>query len=325
MKKISYYLSVALLASTVILSSCKKSDDDPVPTLQSADVSLTIDQSNPGTTNKDYTVFTTDKRKVIAVRAITTTNNNMKRVYVYKTEKAKGGTESNEVNEHIVGSSTDGAGNHYFSIGDGKKNDYTLKINVDIDNDETRDEDKYYFYFTEDTDFDVENQDNDVVTGPGTITLIYDSKLTHSTNGQRLYSICNANQDAAYDLTSFTKVATSLNGSSEIQIGTGADLVNQGDQGDVADCGSFRKGWDGQNGTTFKKASNGFSYDNATHNDLDEAFNSGINLFPNAVNNVAVGDIYIVKLRDEDNYAIIKITGITEGTNNFIEFSAKRK
>lgn len=324
MRKLAYYMSVALLASAAILSSCKKSDD-PIPTTQSPDVSLTIDQSNPGVTNKNYTVFTTDSRKVIAVRAITTTNNNMKRVYVYKTETAKGGSESNEVNENVVGSATDGAGNHYFAIGDGKKNDYTLKINVDIDNDETRDQDKYYFYFTEDTDFDVENQDDDVVTGPGTITLIYDSKLTHSTSGQKLYSICNADQDAAYDLTSFSKVATSLNGSSEIQIGTGADFVNQGDQGDVADCGSFRKGWDGQNGTTFKKASSGFSYDNATHNDLTDEYANVFNIFPGTVDNVAVGDIYIAKLRGANNYAIIKVTGITEGTNNFIEFSAKRK
>jgi len=324
MKKLAFYISATFLTATVLLSSCKKSDD-PVPTPQSADASLTIDQSNPGTTNKDYTVFTSDSRKVIEVKALTTTNNNMKRVYVYKTEKAKGETASDPENENIAGSSTDGAGNHYFSIPDGKKNDYTLKISVDIDNDETRDEDVYYFYFTEDEDFDVNNQDDDVVIGPGTITLIYDSKLLHDTNGQKLYSICNADQDAAFDLTTFSKVATSLNGDNEIQIGTGADFVNQGDQGDEADCGSFRKGWDRQNGTTFKKAGSGFGYDNATHNDLDEEFNSGINLSPNAVNNVAVGDLYIAKLRGGNNYAIIKITGITEGTNNYIEFSAKRK
>ncbi|MDB5256239.1 MAG: hypothetical protein JWM14_934 [Chitinophagaceae bacterium] len=324
MKKLAYFMSATFLAATMILSSCKKSDD-PVPTPQSADASLTIDQNNPGTTNQDYTVFTSDSRKVIEVKAITTTNNNMKRVYVYKTEKAKGQTASDPENENVTGSSTDGAGNHYFSISDDKKNEYSLKISVDIDNDETRDEDVYYFYFTKDVDFDVNNQGSDVITGPGTITLIYDSKLTHSTDGQKLYSICNADQDAAYDLTTFSKVSTSLNGSNEIQIGTGADLVNQGDQGDQADCGTFRKGWDRENGTTFKKASNGFGYDNATHNDLDEEFNSGINLSPNAVDNVAVGDLYIAKLRGGNNYAIIKITGITEGTNNFIEFSAKRK
>jgi hypothetical protein len=324
MKKLAYYMSATFIAATMILSSCKKSDD-PVPTPQSADVSLTIDQNNPGATNKEYTVFTTDTRKVIEVRAKTSTNNNMKRVYVYKTEKAKGGSASDLENENVTGSKTDDAGNHYFSISNDNQNNYALKISVDIDNDETRDEDVYYFYFTEDTDFDVEDQGDDVVYGPGTITLIYDSKLTHTTD-QKLYSICDANQDAAFDLTTFSKVATSLNGSNEIQIGTGADLVNQGDQGDEADCGTFRKGWDAQNGTTFKKAGSGFGYDNATHNDLDAEFNSGINLSPNAVNNVAVGDIYIAKLRDGNNYAIIKITGITEGaSNNYIEFSAKRK
>lgn len=324
MKKLAYYISAVVLTAAVTLSSCKKSDD-PVPTPQSPDASLTIDQSNPGTTNQDYTVFTSDTRKVIEVKAKTTTNNNMKRVYVYKTEKAKGETASDQENENVAGSSTDGAGNHYFSISDDRKNDYSLKISVDIDNDETRDEDVYYFYFTKDEDFDVNNPGTDVIIGPGTITLIYDSKLLHDTNGQKLYSICNADQDAAFDLTNFSKVETSLNGDNEIQIGTGADFVNQGDQGDEADCGTFRKGWDRQNGTTFKKASDGFGYDNATHNDLDEEFNSGINLSPNAVNNVAVGDLYIAKLRGANNYAIIKITGITEGTNNYIEFSAKRK
>lgn len=324
MKKIAYYLSATLLASAAILSSCKKSDD-PVPTPQSPDVSLTIDENNPGDTDKEYTVFTTDARKVIEVRSKTVTNNNMKRVYVYKSEKAKGETASDLENENVAGSSTDGAGNHYFSIPDDKKNDYALKISVDIDNDETRDEDVYYFYFTEDVDFDVENQDDDVVYGPGTITLIYDSKLTRTTDA-RIYSICNSDQDAAYNLTTFEMVSTSLNGSNEIQIGTGADLVNQGDQGDVADCGTFRKGWDGQNGTTFKKAPSGFGYDNATHNDLEEAFNAFSLPIPSGtVNDVAVGDIYIAKLRNGNNYGLIKITGITEGTNNFIEFSAKRK
>ena len=249
----------------------------------------------------------------------------MKRVYVYKTEKAKGQAASNPENKNVAGSSTDGAGNHYFSISDDKKNEYSLKISVDIDNDETRDKDVYYFYFTKDIDFDVNNQGSDVITGPGTITLIYDSKLAHTTDGQKLYSICNADQYAAFDLTSFNKVSTSLNGSNQIQIGTGADFVNQGNQGDVATCTSFRKGWDRQNGTTFKKASSGFGYDNATHNNLETEFNSGINFSPNSVDNVAVGDLYIAKLRGEKNYAIIKITGITEGTNNYIEFSAKRK
>lgn len=316
-------MSVALFASVTLLASCKKSDN-PIPTPQSPDASLTIDENNPGTTNKDYTVFTTDSRKVIEVRS-KTANNDMKRVYVYKTEKSKGGTASAYVNENVTGSKPDDAGNHYFAVPDGDKNNYALKISVDIDNDETRDQDKYYFYFTKDNNFDVNNQGNNVIYGPGTITLIYDSKLTHSTKEQKLYSICNADQDAAFDLTSFNKVSTSLNGSSQIQIGTGADLINQGNQGDVATCTSFRKGWDRQNGTTFKKASSGFGYDNATHNNLETEFNSGINFSPNAVDNVALGDLYIAKLRGENNYAIIKITGITEGTNNYIEFSAKRK
>jgi hypothetical protein len=325
MKKITYYLSAALLVSASILSSCKKSSDDPIPTPQSPDASLTIDQGNPGATNQNYTVYTSDVRKVIEVRSKTNTNNNMKRVYVYKTEKAKGGSESTLANQNVTGSKTDDAGNHYFSIGDGDKNNYALRISVDIDNNETRDQDKYYFYFTQDSDFDVNNQGSNVVYGPGTITLMYDSKLLHANSGQRLYSICNTDQDAAYDLTAFSMVQTSVNGSGAIQIGSSADLVNQGNQGDQADCSAFRKGWDGQNGTTFKKASSGFSYDNATHNGLATEYANVFNLLPNSVNNVSVGDLYIAKLRGEGNYAIIKITGITEGSNNFIEFSVKRK
>ncbi len=324
MKKIAYYLSAALLVSTAILSSCKKSDD-PIPTPQSADVSLTIDQTNPGATNKNDTVFTTDSRRVIEVRSKTNTGNDMKRVYVFKTEKAKGGTASSQVSENITASHTDGNGNHYYTISDGDKNNYALKISVDIDNDETRDQDKYYFYFTKDADFDVNNQGSNVIYGPGTITLVYDSKLTHSTTGVKLYSICTADQDAAYDLTSFSKVGTSLNSSGEIHIETGADLVNQGNEGDVANCTTFRKGWDGENGTTYKKAGSSFSYDNATHNDLITEYSNVFNLTPGSVDNVSVGDVYIAKLRGQDNYALIKITGITEGTDNHIDFSAKRK
>jgi len=324
MKKIAYYLSAALLVSATILSSCKKTDD-PVPTPQSPDVSLTIDENNPGATDKEYTVFTTDTRKVIEVRSKTVPNNSMRRVYVYKTEKAKDGNASDPENQNVAGSSTDDEGNHYIAIPDGERNNYALKISVDIDNDESRDEDVYYFYFTDDTDFDVEDQGDDVVYGPGTITLIYDSKLTRSTNA-KIYSICNADQDAAYNLTSFEMVGTSVNANGEIHIESGADFTNQGDEGDAADCDAFRKGWDGQNGTTYKKAPAGFGYDNATHNDLDEAFNALTLPIPSAtVNDIAVGDIYIAKLRNADNYAVIKITSITEGTNSFFEFSAKRK
>ncbi|MDQ3536822.1 MAG: hypothetical protein M3421_14480 [Bacteroidota bacterium] len=65
------------------------------------------------------------------------------------------------------------------------------------------------------------------------------------------------------------------------------------------------KGWDGVRNTTFVKA-NSFDYTNASVEAAAAAFAGGTVL--SSVNNVAIGDIYIARIKGQSNYPVIKVT-----------------
>ncbi len=73
---------------------------------------------------------------------------------------------------------------------------------------------------------------------------------------------------------------------------------------------SFDGSWDtgAGNTTLFVKADNAFDYENISKNDAITAFNSGTS--SSSITKPLEGDIYIAKLRGEDEYAVIKITSI---------------
>ncbi len=89
----------------------------------------------------------------------------------------------------------------------------------------------------------------------------------------------------------------------------------------------FLKGWSANNGTTFVKAPAGMPYAAfATDKTAKDVYAAGS--ATTTVSNAAQGDIYIVKLRGEENYAVIKVTGITvtdNDNNDKIEFTYKKK
>lgn len=306
MKKVSYYLSVALLATTVVLSSCKKSEDDPTPSNLTPDVTLTMNQSNgTSTANEDLTVFNTDGSTVLEVTAITTSSTDMKRLYVYKSED--NGT-INSVN--LDGFKQDGNNNYYYEIPSDNKNNFTLKRSVMVSSNTSRDTDVYYFYFTKDNNFNRTTPGTDLLLGPGTITLIYDVKLNDQATGQKLYNICSSAFPSAYNLQALTGVSASTNGAGIITVGSGADMAQQSG---VANCGTFN-GWVGQNGTTFVKAGSGFDYSNASRNAAETTYQDGT--ATGTVTGVAVGDIYVANLRGTNTYAVVRITAVNATTTN---------
>jgi len=319
MKKLSYYLSVALLATTVVLSSCKKSDDDPTPDNLTADVSLTMNQTNgTGSHNENLTVKNTQGSAVIEVTAITTTSVDMKRLYIYKSQDGETRTSIG-----LDGFKQDGNDNYYYEIPNDSKNNFTLKRSVNVSSNTTRETDVYYFYFTDGSDFNVLSPGGDLLLGPGSITLIYDVDLSTSKTGQKLYNICSSSFPSAYNLQTLAGVSATADGTTGfITVGDGADFAQQTG---IANCGTFN-GWVGQNSTTFVKAGSGFDYSNATRNSAEAEFEEGT--ASGTVTGVAQGDIYIANVRGAGNYAVIRITAVnntpSDNNNDSYEFEVKK-
>ena len=121
--------------------------------------------------------------------------------------------------------------------------------------------------------------------------------------------------NGAYDLVAETAVASSVD----------ADMQNDSQPG--ATTVIFHKGWKSETATRFVKA-NGFDYAAATIESAVTAYVAGTELA--VVNDVVEGDIFIAKLRGNDEYCVIKITevkveGSTKGENDdYIKFDIKK-
>lgn len=318
MKKLSYYLSVALLAATVVMTSCKKSEDDPTPDNLTADVSLNINETNgTGTDSKNLAVKNTQGSAVLQVTAVTTSSNDMKRLYVYKTED--GGTRTNV---GLEGFKQDGNSNYYYEIPNDSKNNFTIKRSVNVSTNTSRDTDLYQFYFTKANDFNVLTPGSNIVIGPGSITLIYDIDLSTSKTAEKLYNICSSSFPSAYNLQTLAGVSATADGTTGlITVGDGADLAQQTG---IANCGTFN-GWVGQNSTTFVKANSSFDYSSASRNSARTEFNNGT--ATGTVTGVAAGNIYIANIRGAGNYAVIRITAVNSTTtdnNDNYQFDVKK-
>jgi hypothetical protein len=316
MKKVLKYASLLLMGAAVTLSSCKKTTD-PAPADVTPDVTLTMNQTNStGTANTNYTVTTDKGTAIMQVTALTATNNDMSRLYVYVSQD-----NGPKTNVSFPGFSNDGT-NAYYNIANASRNNFTIDLTASISTSASRVTDKYFFYFTSGSSFDVSNPGSNVKIGPGTITLVYDVKLASVATAQKIYSICSGpNNYSAYNLVALSGVSTSVNStSSAITVGSGADMAQQSGS---ASCGSF-DGWVGQGGTTFVKA-NSLDFSVITRNQIATAFSTGTSTAN--VTGVSLGDVYVANLKGSANtYAVFKITGITTNAsnNNFYQFDVKK-
>ena len=310
------FASMFLMGAVVALSSCNKTDD-PVPS-SNPDVKVTMNQSDgTGTASNELGVKNGQGNVLMQVTAITQTNNDMSRLYVYVDKDGEG--------KESVGFENfkqDANDRYYYDIPNDSRNNFTIDLSAPVSSNTTRVTDVYYFYFTSNSAFDVANPGSNIKIGPGSIKLVY-NKFDVVATTQRLYSVCaGTGNNGAYNLQSLTGVTTSVNQSSaEITVGSGADMANSVG---TANCvGGFVKGWVGQNSTTFVKV-NGSDYDNATLSSVAAAFSAGTTV--STVSNVVVGDVYIAKLRGTSTYAVLKVTAVTDaaGNNDFIEFSVKK-
>ena len=81
----------------------------------------------------------------------------------------------------------------------------------------------------------------------------------------------------------------------------------------TTDADTFVEGWEAMNDTQFVMA-DGFDYDNASEEAAMEAYMAGT--ASASVSNVAMGNVYIAKLRGGDDYAVIKITSVVTTDND---------
>ncbi|MDB5256237.1 MAG: hypothetical protein JWM14_932 [Chitinophagaceae bacterium] len=316
MKKLMNYASLLFIGATVVLSSCKKSDD-PVPS-SNPDVKVTMNETD-GTGGATNTIGVKNDRGsvLMQVTAVTATNNDMSRLYVY-VKKDNGAYQS----VGFTGFTTDGNDQYYYDIPNANRNNFTLDMSPSVETNTSRVTDEYYFFFTSGSAFDINNQTN-VKLGPGKITVRY-NPLELVKSGQKLYSICaSTGNNAAYNIEALAGVTTSVNSiTGAITVtGTNADAVNMlGTATNCGSSGSFSNGWIGQNSTTFIK-SNAFVFTNANMNSTITAYNNG-GSSTSTVSGVATGDVYIAKLKGGSNYAVLKITNVFDGAgnNDYIEF-----
>lgn len=138
--------------------------------------------------------------------------------------------------------------------------------------------------------------DKDGLTAGLSVSITTDLSALQTRSGAKVYHILGA-EEGAYDLHNNNTVA-------ESGAATSKDIVNQ-DVNGVAFTGKFTVGTG--NGSQFVVANSSFSYENATKTSIANAFAAG-----SATTTVtpSTGDIILVKLRNLDQYAALKITEI---------------
>jgi len=149
MKKLMNYASLFLMAAIVVVSSCKKADD-PTPSAN-PDVKITMNQTD-GTGNATKSIGVKNDRGSIdmQVTALTATNNDMSRLYVYvKIDNGPYQTIG------FTGFTQDGNNNYYYDIPNADRNNFTLDMNPTISTNTSRQTEEYFFFFTSGSAFDV--------------------------------------------------------------------------------------------------------------------------------------------------------------------------
>ncbi len=106
------------------------------------------------------------------------------------------------------------------------------------------------------------------------------------------------------------------------------DMYNFTDVGEFGAPYYFNNGWTAGNATRFKRA-NWYEYENATQETAVDAYTGGtISVFPSdQATAVSAGDIYIVNLRNQNQYCVLKITEVnkTSGDNmDYVRFTYKK-
>lgn len=139
---------------------------------------------------------------------------------------------------------------------------------------------------------DVSITENYEVSINGLLTL-----LEYEKSGSILGNKIGPNESAWNLVTNVRESGSATSDMQNPSIGTGTEAEQ------------WIKGWDAETSTMFVKA-NDYDYENAAVETAESTYASGS--ASGQVRDVAVGDIYIAKIRGGDEYAVIKITKVDD-------------
>ncbi len=160
--------------------------------------------------------------------------------------------------------------------------------------------------------------DKDGVSATVTLTVTTEEPFTEK-QGQ-FFHIASSNK-GAYDLVADMERSASESDDDK-------DMINIDDAATNQEPSNFTGSWTATNGSMFKESNNQDLYDNPTQAGLANAYNLSILTPASAtVENPEAGDLYVVNLRGQGTYAIIKIVEISEvanGNTGKITFTYKK-
>lgn len=314
MKKIYSYIAILAVSSMTLFSSCSNNDEDPINPA-TPDVTVELNENTKPTSSANLYVKRDQSSALLQVSAVSKTTTDMKRVYVYK----KATTTTNAGTYTTVegsGFKKDGNDNFYYDIPTDQKNNAVVSLTVTLNAGNVNAvTDEYYFVFTNGSAYAGAPNIAGVLVGPAQIYIHY-GVLTETT-GHKLYNILGPNS-GAFDLVALTNKSASDADASK-------DLVDNDKT-----TAYWDKSFKAANDTKFTKVSSTFDYANATDIAIKNAYDA--DNASGTVSSVANGDLYVAKLRGLDQYALIKVTSISDETgsignpNNaeFMEFSVKK-
>lgn len=292
------FLTVALLGmSTLFLTSCEDDTDDPLTPSPNLDITV-LTSDNQNVMNDDVTVPSGTTIQFF-INAVKTGDSDLNTF-----EINRGGTLSiGSLPETSKGYDYDTDPQNLKNADDETYRD-TLTISGNlITNGEIS------------MEFVVTNKDGKTTTQTILVTVDNPTPLNNEIMGAFFH--IGGSSEGAYNLIAEETVPLS-----------GADANKDMNNTDAAGT-TFTGSWEALNSTNYVM-DNAYDYDNATEESARDAYNNGTAM--KEVTNPQVGDIFIAKLRGNDEYAVINITKVdpTDNTCNcantgIIEFDFKKK
>ena len=317
MKKIYSTIAVLAISSLALLSSCskdKKNDGSVKPA--SPDAVVSVNESTNKTGADTIYVERAKLTATIQVNAVSSITTDMQRIYILKRTRTTTSLGKMVTYNGGVTFKKDDADYYYYEIPTDQRNNTSITLTVNLNaNNSAALVDEYHFVFTDAPANGGSGGPSVSLVGPAKIFIYYG--LLSETKGHKLNNM-KGTSSGAFNLVDLKNEIPSANSGNK-------DMVDADSSTAVWDK-SFATG----NGTMFVKLSNNFDYTNATDLSIVAAYASGG--AKNAQLNVTTGDMFVVKLRSSNSYALIKVTSISEETNGtgtgknneFKQFSVKK-
>ena len=293
MKAISY---TVLFIFCLQFTSCKKENEEPIAPIV-PEVAIALNQIYKPSASDSLFVNRSKTSTVLQVSAISNASTEMKRIYVFK--KTWSVLKTGDYLSYADSSlKRDVNGNYYYAIPNDQRFNTVLNLNVLLGiQKDTSIIDAYYFAITGNTDFINPANPNGILVGPAHINIVYG--LVTQTKGYKIFNP-KSKKSNAFDLALLTNKKTT-------------DTAPVKDMNTLITTDSlWKKSFTaGTSQTLFVKVPAGFNDTHVTDLELKKIFQQAFD--PLSIqSNVSSGDLFIAQLRGKQNYALVKITAISD-------------